>query len=298
MGVADSFRPVSAALTDAQQRIVEVVTHVDSVKAQMHRAGFLGILRGLNAVKAEAERLRTEIASLAGDVTEVERRATPITDETIPGDVIAGLTPVLHDSQRDTARVRAILTGLHRLSELVFRTLKGGSPDGLMARVNLARTAIQRAGRGLNAAITATEAALQRARDSGTRSGGSLPVGLPRDAESDAHTETPSPPPAERAGSRVVTEEPNLSGAESFRRAGARRAGDVSDAVGDFTSALRQGWHLKPTGQHVGRPPSGPGIGPAHVPAPWGDMMTGVAALGAMVGEVIRLSRKHWRGKK
>lgn len=296
MGVDDSFRPSVVALGEADRALVGVVLHVDSTRARMLRAGLHGVARSLDAVKAEAERLRAEIASFSKEVTALQRRAAPITDETIPTDVISGLTPVLQGAQHGRSRVLSLLNGLHRLSELTFRALKGGSPGGLLARIEAVRTSVQKAGRGLNAAVDAAESAIQRARDSGVGSGGGIPAGLPHETESGARTSTVEPAPSERAGSRTVDEEPELSEAASYRRNMVRKAGDANSAIKNVTSIVREGWGLKPTGQHVSRPHDGPVVGPTHAIAPWGDILTGVAALGAMIGEIVRLSRR--KGKK
>lgn len=110
-------------------------------------------------------------------------------------------------------------------------------------------------------------------------------------------TGTPETPYHERPGQRTFSEKDEESAAEAFRGEMVRDGGDISQGLHKGVDFLRAGLGVRPTGQHAGTPPP-PAATSEWTPASVGDVLMGVVAGGAAVGEVVRWHVRRSRKRK
>lgn len=110
-------------------------------------------------------------------------------------------------------------------------------------------------------------------------------------------TGAPDTPYNERTGERTFTEKDEDSAAEAFRAEMVRDGGDISEGLHKGVDFLRAGLGVRPTGQHTGSPPP-PTATSEWTPASAADLLMGVVAGGAAVGEVVRWHVRRSRKRK
>ena len=258
--------------------------------------GMPGLGRSCEQIRAGADEVHDQAGDMIATIDTQTATATTITDTTEPDRVIAILTPVEQALSTTSAGCLAALNRCTDLAALIARNLAGGKPEWLIEQADHASRYFEQARREVDEAIGLVNNAILHARQAGAA--GDISPMIPRDREIEARTGTPEPAPEERAGYRVVNEEPDDESAwENFRRRNVRSSGDIQDAVTTAMQNLETGWNLRPSGQHVGTP-TGPAVRPTPVVAAWGDMTVGIAAAAAMVGEGIRIAMQHWRKRK
>lgn len=270
-------------------------------RAEYWRDEFAGHdLPGLGAsceqIRDAAETVHDQAGSLIDQIGEQSATAATVTDTTEPEQVITTLTPVEGELRTLSAHCRAGTNRCADLAALIARNLAGGQPEWLLEQAGAAESAFDATRHHIDTATTYVQAAITYAHQAGTDDN-PKPL-VPHVEESEAYQGMPLPTHEERAGYRVVNEEPeNETAWANFRKRNVRSSGDVQDAVTNAMQNLEAGWNVRPTGQYVCTP-TGPAVEPAPQAAAWSDTMTGIVAAAAMVGEGIRMTMRNWRKRK
>lgn len=285
-------------LDDIQDRMAASMRRAEHWRDEYTEHGMPGVGRGCEQIRAAAETVHAQARSLAREIGQHATTATTVTDTTEPDQVIATLTPVEHALGTLAAHCLAGTQRCTDLATLAARNLAGAKPEWLVEQATTAGTAFTHARRDLDTATTLAADAIHRARQAGTDDA-ATPL-IPRDRETLAYTGMPEPAPEERAGAKTFNAKSDFeSDAEAYRRDMVSNSGDISDLAQNVGNAVRDALAMKPpTGQNVGAPDRGLHVEPVPLAAPVGDIVTGIVAAFAMIGEGIRQAVRHSRKRK
>ncbi len=297
-GTGSQLSAAEEALVRAGSATRTTETRVGTLVQDMKRQRFRSIAAQLSRVQEALTSSLPRQEDLAEQVRAARKRADGVTDSMSPQGVIDALSPLVAELTSASTGTFGIMQELNKARQLVQAALKGGVPGPLVGEITTIIRALGQANTRLKAAKESTEKKIAEARRTGTLpSANSLPSKLSPLQEDDARTGTPEPAPSERPGERVAqAEHTDDSSLEEYRGEIIRKAPKVKDSVQNVVNITKIGLN-RPTGQHVGAAP-GVQLGGASTPVPAADLVTGVVAGAAMIGEITRQIKRRVRKRR
>jgi hypothetical protein len=139
----------------------------EEVAARLAATGFVGIAQAMHAIRAEIIEIRQRIGDLGRLTRTAHAPLQAAPQQPTPQDTIAVLTPVVAVLAAIHDRIAAALTRIGEVQQHTARTLRGGQPGPMMARVGGIHTVLVAVGQRCVLAQQHAEAALNEARRSG-----------------------------------------------------------------------------------------------------------------------------------